>query len=247
MRANPTMQPAEAGIGFRPLYRQVKDVLVSRIASGAWRAGEAIPSEHEIAAGLSTSPGTVRKALDEMAAENLIVRRQGRGTFVARHDDARILFQFFKMTPDAGEPAFPESRILSVGPALAGREAVAKLKLQRRARVVELVRERSLGGRVVILERIVLPAAPFAPLAQGEVPNNLYELYGTRFGVTIARARERLKAVAAGPDEARSLAVPAGSPLLLVDRVAEGLDGRPAEWRRSWCVTDRLHYLSDLR
>lgn len=245
------LAPDDAGpsrpVGFRPLYRQVKDVLVDRIARGAWRGGEALPSEFEIAAELATSQGTVRKALDEMAAENLVVRRQGRGTFVARHDDARILFQFFKLVPDEGEARFPESRVLRVGLAPAGEAAARRLGLAPAAPVVRLVRERSLGGRVAVLERIELPADPFAPLCDGPVPNNLYELYATRFGVTVARARERLKAVAAGPEEVRSLEVAAGAPLLLVDRIATAIDGRPAEWRVSACRTDDLHYLSDLR
>lgn len=234
-------------VGFRPLYRQVKDVLVDRIARGAWRGGEAIPSEFEIAAELATSQGTVRKALDEMAAENLVVRRQGRGTYVARHDDARILFQFFKLVPDEGEARFPESRVLSIGIEAAGEDAARHLALAAGTAVVRLVRERSLGGRTAILERIAVPADPFAPLCDGPVPNNLYELYATRFGVTVARARERLKAVAARPDEAASLDVALGAPLLLVDRVAAGIDGRPAEWRVSVCRTDDLHYLSDLK
>src|SRR5215217_5897815 len=102
------------GLGFRPLYRQAKDVLTRRIAEGAWQPGQILPSEFEIAADLGVSQGTVRKALDEMTAENLLVRRQGRGTFVARHDDARILFQFFKLVPDSGERSFPESRVLEV-------------------------------------------------------------------------------------------------------------------------------------
>src|SRR6478672_7519758 len=82
---------AQEALGFRPLYRQVRDVLVKRIADGVWQAGQMLPSEPDIAADLGVSPGTVRKALDEMTAENLVVRRQGRGTYVARHDDARIL------------------------------------------------------------------------------------------------------------------------------------------------------------
>lgn len=234
-------------MGFRPLYRQVKDLLVGRIASGAWRAGEPIPSEMDIAAELATSQGTVRKALDEMASENLVVRRQGRGTFVARHDDARILFQFFKIVPDEGEHAFPESRVLSIEVAAADADAASRLDLPRGSRVVRLVRERSLGGRVVIFERIALPGTLFGGLVDGDVPNNLYQLYSARFGVTIARARERLKAVPAGPEEARSLGIRQGGPLLLIDRRAEGLDGKAAEWRRSWCLTTGLHYLSDLR
>ena len=234
-------------IGFRPLYRQVRDVLADRIARGVWRAGDALPSEFDLAADLATSQGTVRKALDELAAENLVVRRQGRGTYVARHDDARILFQFFKLVPDGGEATFPESRILSVSDGEAASDECGHLALAPRAPVIRLVRERSLAGRPAIWERITLSADPFGPIREGPVPNNLYELYATRFGVAVARARERLKAVAAGSEEAASLGVAPGSPLLQVDRIAAAIDGRPVEWRLSLCRTDDLHYLSDLR
>lgn len=234
-------------VGFMPLYRQVKAVLVDRIARGEWRPGAALPSEIELAADLATSQGTVRKALDELAAEKLVVRRQGRGTFVARHDDARILFQFFKLIPDGGEAVFPDSRVLSVQRGASAESEAARLELGREAEIVRLVRVRSLAGRALIYEQIVIPADPFGPICEGEVPNNLYELYATRFGVAIARARERLKAVAAGPEEAMALGIEIGAPLLLIDRIAEALDGRPAEWRRSWCLTQEVHYLSDLR
>ena len=70
------------GLGFRPLYRQARDVLVGRINDGIWQAGQVLPSEMEIAADLGVSQGTARKALDEMESENLVVRHQGRGTFV---------------------------------------------------------------------------------------------------------------------------------------------------------------------
>ncbi|HXM81598.1 MAG TPA: GntR family transcriptional regulator, partial [Burkholderiales bacterium] len=70
---------------FSPLYRQIKDLLLESLRSGEWRPGEAIPSEIELAARFRVSQGTVRKAVDELAAENLLVRRQGKGTFVATH------------------------------------------------------------------------------------------------------------------------------------------------------------------
>ncbi len=97
---------AEA-LGFRPLYRQVKAIFVRRLVEGVWSPGTALPSEGQLASEIGVSQGTVRKALDELAAENLLVRRQGRGTFVAEHDERRILFQFFKLVPDDGDPALP--------------------------------------------------------------------------------------------------------------------------------------------
>jgi GntR family transcriptional regulator len=238
---------SRAALGFRPLYRQVKDVLLKRIAEGVWAAGGALPSEPDIAADLGVSHGTVRKALDELAAENLVVRRQGKGTFVARHDEARILFQFFKLIPDSGERRFPDSRILGVEVREADAEGARILALRKGARVVALERVRSLAERICIVERIVLPKALFPGIEKRDLPNNLYELYRAEFGVTITRATERLKAVAAGRREAKHLDVAVGAPLLAIDRTALAIDGAPVEWRVSLCRTDAFHYLSDLR
>jgi GntR family transcriptional regulator len=234
-------------LGFRPLYRQARDLLVKRIADGEWKPGAALPSESEIAADLRVSQGTIRKALDELEAEKFVVRRQGKGTFVAGHDEARILFQFFKLISDSGKSEFPESQILGVTAVTADARAVAALDLRASARIVRIERLRSLAGRVCIFERIVLPRSLFPAIEKRELPNNLYELYRSDFGVTIVRASEKLKAVAAGRREAKHLGLPAGAPLLSIDRTAIAADGRPAEWRLSLCRTDTLHYLSDLR
>jgi GntR family transcriptional regulator len=236
-----------AALGFRPLYRQVKDVLVRRIADGVWAAGGALPSEPDLAADLGVSHGTVRKALDELAAENLVVRRQGKGTYVARHDEERILFQFFKLIPDSGERRFPDSRIVGVEAREADADAARILSLRKGARVVAIERVRLLGQTVCISERIVLPRALFPGIEKRDLPNNLYELYRAEFGVSIARATERLKAVAATRREAKHLDVPVGTPLLAIDRTALAIDGAPVEWRVSLCRTDTVHYLSDLR
>jgi GntR family transcriptional regulator len=233
--------------GFRPLYRQVYEVLVRRIAEGVWKPGDALPSEPEIAADLRVSHGTVRKALDELAAENLVLRRQGRGTYVASHDDARILFQFFKIVADTGEHRFPESRILSIDIVDADSDAAQRLAVRAGARMVRLDRVRSVGDKLCIFERILLPKVMFPGIEKRALPNNLYELYRSVFGVTIVRTTEKLKAVGATRSVAKHLAVAAGTPLLQVDRVAFGIDGKPAEWRVSLCLTDTTHYLSDLR
>lgn len=243
------MARAEArnSLGFRPLYRQARDVLVGRIHDGTWQAGQALPSEFDIAADLGISQGTARKALDEMELENLIVRHQGRGTFVARHDDARIMFQFFRLTPDSGNRKFPDSEILSVGIRTASAAVADVLKLRTGSRVLHLERTRSLAGRMAIIESIMLPNSLFPGAEKLKLPNNLYDLYSTQFGVTIARSTEKLKAVAAKRREARHLAVEIGAPLLSIDRTAFALDGRPVEWRISLCRTDMVHYLSDLK
>lgn len=245
--------PAVAGaagnpglLGYRPLYRQVKDALTRRLGE-AWAPGQLLPSEAEIAAELGVSAGTVRKALDEMSAENLLVRRQGRGTFVVRQDEDRILFQFFRMVPDGGERRAPESRIVSVATVAADAAAAGRLGLADGAPVIVIERVRFLGGEPCIHEWITLPGALFPGLAEREIPNNLYALYATAYGITIARANEQLKAVAAGERQAALLGAAVGEPLIAIDRLALGLDGTSAEWRQSHCRTQNFHYTNDLK
>jgi GntR family transcriptional regulator len=235
-------------VGFRPLYRQVKDMLVRRIADGRWQAGQLIPSEFQIARELAVSQGTVRKALDEMTGENLLVRRQGRGTFVASHDDDRVLFQFFKLSRDGAAREFPDSEVLAVERLPADAEMQARLDLSPKDFVVRIDRVRSLGGETVISEVIVVPAARFPGLQHEDpVPNNLYGLYAARYGVTVARATETLKAVACPAKDAALLGIAEASPVLLIDRLAADVEGAPVEWRVSLCRTDSFNYLSDLR
>jgi GntR family transcriptional regulator len=239
---------AHASLGYRPLYRQVKELLITRLGDGSWAPGQLLPSEPEIAAGLGVSPGTVRKALDEMSAESLLVRRQGRGTFVASHNEERILFQFFRMVSDKGERRFPQSRVISVSVAKADPRTAARLAIAAKESVVTIERVRSLDDRPCIHEHIVLPRALFPGIERiRDLPNNLYALYSTRYGVTIARGSESLKALAAGKRQTELLGCEPGEPILLIDRVALGVDGTRAEWRRSLCRTDRSHYLTELK
>lgn len=235
-----------AGLGFRPLYAQVRDLLVARIAGREWAPGEALPSEGQIAAELGVSQGTVRKALDAMTADKLLTRQQGRGTFVASHSESRVLFQFFKLTPDGGAREFPTSRLLKVETGKVSATERDVLELASRARVIRIERVRDLAGKPAVMERISLPAALFPGLEAGEVPNNLYDLFATRYGVSIAKASETLKAVAANHQVARLLDVEVDTPLLKIERIAHAINGRAAEWRRSLCRTDRFHYVSEL-
>ena len=244
------MAPMETrnALGFRPLYRQARDVLVGRINYGTWQAGQAIPSEREIAADLGVSPGTARKALDEMSAESLVIRRQGRGTFVARHDEERILFQFFRMVPDSGERHFPEGRTISISVVKSGDAIAAHFGIAPKTSVIEIERVRLLNDRPCIHERIVLPRSLFPGIERNrDLPSNLYAYYSAQYGVTIARGTERLKAVAANARQADVLDVKPGTPTLQIERIALDVNGKPAEWRVSVCRTDQIHYVSDLR
>jgi GntR family transcriptional regulator len=234
--------------GYRPLYIQVKDSLIRRLIDGVWQPGQIIPSEVDLAREIGVSQGTIRKALDTMTAENLLIRRQGRGTYVAEPAESRILFQYFRLVPDSDEASFPDSRILRWSREKANRTERESLALPQNALVWRIARVRDLGGVPEIVETISLSAARFAGFdGLPGIPNNIYRLYSEKWGITIARAREKLKAVAASKADADALGCAEGTPLLRIDRIAFDLEGNPVELRVSRCRTENVHYLSELR
>lgn len=232
-----------------PLYRQVKQILLQRIASGVWRPGDLVPAEPKLAQELGVSPGTVRKALDALAAERLVVRQQGRGTFVASQTPDSSLFHFFRLVGLQGQRVTPTSRELERGRGSATAAERGRLKLRAGARVVRLRRLRHADGSGAMIERIVVPSRLFPDLHAfvGELPNTLYDLYQRRYGKTVRRATEALRAITLNDeDEAALLGLPPGAPVLEIDRIAWTFDDLPIEWRRSLVDTRDLRYLSEL-
>ena len=196
------VRDAPATVGFRPLYRQVYDTLLKRLADAVWQPGQILPSEGQLAVELGVSQGTVRKALDALTADSLLVRRQGRGTFVADHDDKQSVFRFLKLRPDGEGSGMPTSRVTAIAEAAASADERGRLDLVRSARVVRIERVRAVDAKLCVAETISVPAGLFPGIAGIELPNTLYSLYATRYGITIATANERLKAVAIGAREA---------------------------------------------
>ncbi len=233
----------------RPLYAQTEEVLTRRIAEGAWPPGALIPPEPELAAELGVSPGTVRKALAGLERRRLIERRQGRGTFVAAHTSERALFHFFRVVDLNGAQHAPTSMVLDCRTGPADAEQAAALGLAEGAEVHRIERIRALQGQPVILERILLPAARFPdftlPLMR-EMEDELYVLYQRDHGVTIARAEERLAAIAASPEQAAKLTLWPGAPLLEIARIAFDVAGQPVERRVTWLDTRMHRYHAEL-
>lgn len=234
---------------FRPLYSQVRDLMIERIGSGRWKPGEMIPSETQLAQEFGVSQGTVRKALIELERQNLIVRRQGRGTYVAQHSRQRSLFHFFHIVYRNGIKELPTSVILDQKTRRATREQAAALDLPAKAQVHHITRLRYLGGRPIILERIAVPASLFRDLSftpGEELTEELYVLYQQTYGVTVTRAQEMLAAVAADAADAEHLGVRQGAPLLAIARTAFDVQGNRVELRISHCNTENHRYFSEI-
>jgi GntR family transcriptional regulator len=244
------MQPPSASAPtFSPLYRQIKTLILQGLESGEWRPGEAIPSESELAVRFNVSQGTVRKAVDEMAAENLVVRRQGKGTYVATHDDPRAFFRFLKLVPLSGKIEPTKSIPLECWRAKAGPEAARMLAIKLGAAIIIVRRVLQFEGKAVVVDEIYLPGEIFSGLSLEtlrDYQGSLYSLFEADFGVRMIRAEERLRAVAADRGSAELLGVAEGSPLLSVERVSFTYGDKPVEWRRGLYSTADHCYLNEL-
>jgi GntR family transcriptional regulator len=196
---------------------------------------------------LNVSLGTIRRAMEELVEQGLLERFHGRGTRVASQSSDRARFRFLRFGAE-GEGRFtPTGRVRARRMIPASAEEAQALEIAPGMSVIVLDRERREGERVRIVERIVLPAAPFAQL---ELPLNtdlgeeLYVLYQRQCGVTVVRTHDEVWAVGADAETARRLGLSRGAPLLRVARTAFALDGRPVEFRTSHAAG--LRYLVDL-
>jgi len=234
---------------FSPLYRQIKDLLVQALDRGDWKPGEAIPSETELALRFQVSQGTVRKAVDELAAENLLIRRQGKGTFVSTHHEARVRFRFLRLAPNHGEAQPAESQILDCKRVRASVEIARALELKAGDPVVAIRRLLSFASVPTVVDDIYLSGVLFKGLTADLLSGYVGPLYGfleTEFGINMVRAEEKLRAVSADQDMSALLGIPKDTPMLKVDRISYTYADRPVELRMGHYVTDRYHYRNSL-
>ena len=241
--------PSSTSPTFSPLYQQIKALLTHSLQAGEWKPGELIPSEVELAARFKVSQGTVRKAIDELSNENLVVRRQGKGTFVSTHHEERAHFRFLKLMPDEGVPVHPDNRILEVKRLRAPAEVARLLDLKAGDGVVYIKRILSFGGAPTILEELWLPGTLFKGLTAEkleEYKGPMYGLFESEFGTRMIRATEKIRALAADDATAAQLEVAVGTPLLCAERVSFTYGDKAVELRRGLYSTAAHHYQNEL-
>jgi GntR family transcriptional regulator len=245
--------PASGTPSFSPLYQQIKSLLVQGLQAGEWQPGQVIPSEIELAARFKVSQGTVRKAIDEMAAENVLVRRQGKGTFVATHAEQSTQYRFLRLKPDDGHAAPLSRRLLECKRMRAPAEVARLLQLKAGDTAVQvrrlLLSAAAPNPRPVVLDDLWLPGTLFKGLTAERLEGwrgPMYRLFEAEFSVHMVRAEEKIRAVAAPPEEAELLALPAGAPLLSVERLTFTYGDRPVELRRGLYHTAEHHYRNEL-
>ncbi len=240
---------APAAPSFSPLYQQIKALLLASLQAGEWRPGESIPSEMDLAARFRVSQGTVRKAIDELAAENLLLRRQGKGTYVSTHAEQHIQYRFLRLMPDEGQPGGMQRRFLGCRRLRAPAVIAHALRLKSNDAVVQISRLLLDGAVPVVLDEIWLPARLFKGLTAerlSDYKGPMYALFEAEFGVRMVRAEEKIRAKPADDAVAALLDVPAGTALLSVERLSYTYGDRPVEVRRGLYHTQSHHYRNEL-
>ena len=237
---------------FSPLYQQIKGLILQSLQASEWKPGESIPSEMELAARYRVSQGTVRKAIDELASGHLLIRKQGKGTFVATHAEHQVQYRFLKLVPDQGDlntegPA--QREIVDCKRLRASAEIARALALRSGDTVLQVRRVLSFANVPTILEDLWLPGTPFKGLTAERLADYhgpMYALFETEFGVRMVRAEEKIRAVLPDKAQRELLQLPASTPLLSVERIAYTYNDTPMELRRGFYRTDTHHYRNDL-
>ncbi|WP_424136594.1 GntR family transcriptional regulator [Roseomonas chloroacetimidivorans] len=238
-------------MNFEPsLWRSIHAALEASLAAGEYPPGTPLPSEAKLAARFGVAIGTVRRAVDELVASRTLIRKQGRGTFVPDHGPDRTLFHFFHIVGEDDHREHPATELLSFQSGQPCPEwAAARLGIEPGSMMLRVQNLQRLQGRPVMLDELWLPEALFPGLDQASFAKRtgtIYGLYQQRYGYSVVRADERLRAAAAPEEVAALLSVEAGMPMLRIQRVAFAIGDRPLELRQSWVDTRDHVYFSRL-
>lgn len=250
IRTHPTNDPiAMNAIDGAPLYRGVQRELLERLANGELKPGQLIPSERQLATEFEVSIGTLRKAIDDLVEQRILIRQQGKGTFVATHDRERLLFYFFHLVPQLGIKSYPLVEFIFFHKATASTEVAQRLQIDSAAPIFHVRNRLSLEGDVVSVDDIFIEQKRFSTLTSAQFkdrPNTIYNLYQEAFGYTVVKTDERLRAETCSEEHAKLLKLRAGMPVLTIRRSAIDMRGDVVEFRVSTVNTAKHEYFAEL-
>ena len=236
-------------LDMQPLYEKVKKKITESLVQGEWRPGEAIPSETELANVYEVSQGTVRKAIDELSADSILIRRQGKGTYVATHNEENIQLRFLRLTSNFGLKEKLDNQLVSFSKEKATNKLAKILNINPASTIISLKRVLTFNEKPLILDVIKIPAQSFRGLTAEMIvkkKGSMYRMYETDFGVRMLRADEKIRAINANFESASLLNVKENTPLLSVERISYTYENKPIEWRLGLCITDNHYYRSEL-
>jgi GntR family transcriptional regulator len=224
-----------------PLYYQLKEKLTQIILQGELVPGALLPSERELSDRYGISRMTVRQALGEMVKEGLLVREQGKGTFVAEPKIDQALLRLTSFSEDMRSRGMtPDSRVRAVYIQEASAVITAALRLQEKQDVIVFERVRLADGKPMAFEVSHLPLSLLPGIEQEELHTvSLYKLLEEKYGITIQYARQTIEVGLSKGTESDALGLPNGSPVLLIERITFDAEDHPFEYVKSVYRGDR--------
>lgn len=234
---------------MNPLYIQVKKRITESLVSSEWSPGQSIPSEMELAKKYNVSQGTVRKAIDDLAADKILIRRQGKGTFVSTHKEENIQLRFLRLTEKSGKKEKIENQLISFEKEKASNQIAKALGVNTSSTLISIKRVLTFDGKPLIFDSIKIPTVFFRGLTSEKIIENkglMYRMYETEFGIQMLHADEKIKAVSSNKESSSIFGISEGSPLLSVERLSYTYDDKPIEWRLGLCVTLDHYYKTEL-
>ncbi|MBF6570124.1 MAG: GntR family transcriptional regulator [Candidatus Binataceae bacterium] len=244
MRARSIARRRRTGNGL-PLYKRIKLEVTRLLSSGKSKADEPLPTEKEFAAKFRASVGTVRRAMDDLVAEHIVVRQQGRGTYLAPFSAERLLNRFWPVHRKDGTREIPIVQTLLFATERADAAAAEALQIRKGDGVYRIVNLLLMGGNPVMLDDVRIAKADFPGLTEQSFisrETTMYGLYQSRYGLSVIRTLDRLTGVPADAEAAHRLAVPLGAPLLAFTRIAYTFGDKPVEYRRTLIHTAAYEY-----
>jgi GntR family transcriptional regulator len=233
--------------GTQPLYKQVEQQILHCLASGEWKPGEQLPTERQLAERFGVAVFTIRAGISELVASRILLRQQGKGTFVARHGRQRQRYQYSHVYNRAGLQVTAERTLLTFEKEIASNEVAKVLGLSQsgRANTYRISCLLTVEDAPVATLDIAVPIANFAGLtakAIREGKENLYAVYQDVCGINVIRIDEMIHAARAKPTIARTLKIAPDSTVLRVERVAYTYNGTPVEYRVRHFPGDAYYY-----
>ncbi|MEM5317749.1 GntR family transcriptional regulator [Paraburkholderia sp. JHI869] len=245
--------PGIRNSGDQPLYEIVRAGILEQLRTGKWAAGEKIPTEPQLAEAFGVGIGTIRRAVEELVAERLLIRRAGRGTIVAKFADEHAFDQYFNFVDRDGNPVHVTAQLLHFGKERATPALAAVLNLERGARLASVQNLRLRDSVPVMLDHLWMPLDVFPSLSAETFAarrGSIYGFYQENFGISVVRVVEDLGGAIADESIALALHVPVGTPVLRIERTAYTFKDKPVEYRvrfveSSQCVYRNTRGLQD--
>jgi GntR family transcriptional regulator len=235
-----------------PLYEHVKRRISEAILMGLWPPGTVLPGEVALARQYRVSVGTVRRALADLTADGMLVRRRKTGTVVTGRTpqhSLRFFFQFFRLHAEDGSLLRSVTEVLALKRDGATDKEAGAFGIAPGSRLIRLHRRRSVTGRAVMHERLALVAArvPDFPRRAGDVPDRLYLHLLERYGIRVSAVRESLAADLATAEDRRVLALPSPAAVLAIDEIAFDQMGVTVILSRHRATTQGYRYINEVR